>query len=517
MNSFKKNVGQRVVAVILTLLLVVTIIPVQAVSAATQTKATKVTIKNAIEVMNVGTTYTLKSKVSPKSATSKVTYTSSNKKVATVTKDGVIKAKKSGWVTITAKTSNGKKDQCKILVVSKYGYTSLQSKINLMLKADHIKYITINNLEKAATYKIEAGTYKDKTLAVNAPKSDVNNHATFKKIKLVDVKNGTWNEFAKGNNFVITDDEFSFNVKRSASVEKMSIKNTTNATITVTGTVKKLVTSGADSTLNLVVNKEIGTIEVSAKTNLVISGTADKVNVVVKAGAEGTTIKADNADAIQVDNQTKEEILVNGESNSSNDNTNDNNTTPGGTTGGSTGGTTGGTTGGSTSVTTELNGVYANNQTTYTVPSEITMDKVTEVVANAKKNNTTVSYTLAAVELAKVKNYYSLHEEKASLWNNPNWPGTRYENNSGYVKVGELKNGVRTVTSTVVDHGAEYISSADVKLNADSQFEVTVENGMFNSILKNPATIIIDTTNQTVAIQGYDLSDNVTIKVTYTK
>ena len=61
----------------------------------------------------------LKATVGPKSAGNKtVKWTSSNKKVATVTSKGVVKAKKEGTVTITAtaKDGSGKKATCKITV-----------------------------------------------------------------------------------------------------------------------------------------------------------------------------------------------------------------------------------------------------------------------------------------------------------------------------------------------------------------------------------------------------------------
>lgn len=53
---------------------------------------------------------------SPISATDKLTWTSSNKKVATVNKKGKIVAKKKGSCVVTLKSSNGKKVTCKVKV-----------------------------------------------------------------------------------------------------------------------------------------------------------------------------------------------------------------------------------------------------------------------------------------------------------------------------------------------------------------------------------------------------------------
>ncbi|MCR5474265.1 MAG: Ig-like domain-containing protein [Lachnospiraceae bacterium] len=68
-----------------------------------------------------GKTYKLKAKVIPTNATNRtVTWSSSNKKVATVSKKGVVKAKKPGKATIIVTTKDGKKKaRCKITVKKK--------------------------------------------------------------------------------------------------------------------------------------------------------------------------------------------------------------------------------------------------------------------------------------------------------------------------------------------------------------------------------------------------------------
>ena len=86
------------------------------------TPVTKVKLNKTKSTMTVGKKQTLKATVTPKKASSKaVVWKSSNKKVATVTSKGVVKAKKAGTVTITAtaKDGSGKKAACKITVKKK--------------------------------------------------------------------------------------------------------------------------------------------------------------------------------------------------------------------------------------------------------------------------------------------------------------------------------------------------------------------------------------------------------------
>lgn len=63
-----------------------------------------------------GATYTLKTTVSPSGVYAKYTFVSTNKKVATVTSNGKIVAKKAGKTTIVVKTQNGKRRTCTVTV-----------------------------------------------------------------------------------------------------------------------------------------------------------------------------------------------------------------------------------------------------------------------------------------------------------------------------------------------------------------------------------------------------------------
>lgn len=79
-------------------------------------KSTKVKLNRSKATLKVGKTLKLKATIAPKKSTDNVTFSSSRKKVATVSSRGVVTAKKKGTAKITVKTTSGKKAVCKITV-----------------------------------------------------------------------------------------------------------------------------------------------------------------------------------------------------------------------------------------------------------------------------------------------------------------------------------------------------------------------------------------------------------------
>lgn len=128
----------------------------------------KVTVKQPVKSIKLnktsatlkkGKSLTLKATISPSSANNKaVTWTSSNKKVATVTSKGVVKAVGNGTATITvkAKDGSGKKATCKI-TVGTTNITPTYKKVELTLDnwQDYIKKIEIPYYETNAFGEFE--------------------------------------------------------------------------------------------------------------------------------------------------------------------------------------------------------------------------------------------------------------------------------------------------------------------------------------------------------------------------
>ena len=80
-------------------------------------EAESVSLDKTEATVSVGRTLQLKVTVSPETATDKsVTWKSSNEKIATVDKDGLVTGVSSGEATITVTTTNGKTAECRIIV-----------------------------------------------------------------------------------------------------------------------------------------------------------------------------------------------------------------------------------------------------------------------------------------------------------------------------------------------------------------------------------------------------------------
>lgn len=82
--------------------------------------------KSGTVELNIGSTMLLQTTLQPATAKTTFTWTSSAKKIATVSASGLVTGVKEGTVTITVKTANGKKDTVKIKVVDPYKPTSIE-------------------------------------------------------------------------------------------------------------------------------------------------------------------------------------------------------------------------------------------------------------------------------------------------------------------------------------------------------------------------------------------------------
>ena len=128
---------------------------------------TKVTLNKTKLTLGAKEKFTLKATVKPNNATSKkVSWNSSNKKVATVSSKGVVTTKKTGKVTITAK-ADGKSKKCTITVKKAPKKITLNAKRKTLKKGKTFK-IKAKLPKNTASYKITYKTSNKKVATVSA-------------------------------------------------------------------------------------------------------------------------------------------------------------------------------------------------------------------------------------------------------------------------------------------------------------------------------------------------------------
>ncbi|MDF2486948.1 MAG: hypothetical protein K0R46_3116, partial [Herbinix sp.] len=166
----------------------------------------------------------------------------------------------SEWATIKVASSQG------------IATATTQEQLNKSLVADDIERIELST-DKAILLTIPRGNYDKKTLIVNTPNADIENHGIFKEIMIKAIKDSTWIEYANGNIVNLSDETASFVIKEGINV-------------------KRIVIDRADSQLNIVINGAVEQIVVLQPTSINLSGSGAQVPVTVEASAGGSAITA---------------------------------------------------------------------------------------------------------------------------------------------------------------------------------------------------------------------------------
>lgn len=161
-------------------------------------KAKKVTISlnKKKHTLQIGKTLKLKAKVKPAKKKKNVTFKSSNKRIASVTKKGVVKGKKKGKATITAKIKGTKKKAtCKITVIKKKTPTPKPTPRPPVVTTVPVSAVTLDK----TSLDMYAGTTETLTATVT-PANATNKVITWRTSddKVATVKNGTITALAKG-------------------------------------------------------------------------------------------------------------------------------------------------------------------------------------------------------------------------------------------------------------------------------------------------------------------------------
>lgn len=132
-----------------------------------QPQASSVKLDKKKITMGVKEKVRLKASVLPAQADQKVTFTSSNKKVAVVGKNGKITAKKAGKTTITVRTANGKKAVCRVTVKKAPKKVALKASQKVLKRGKSMK-LKVVLPKKTASFKRIFRSSRPKVVTVSA-------------------------------------------------------------------------------------------------------------------------------------------------------------------------------------------------------------------------------------------------------------------------------------------------------------------------------------------------------------
>lgn len=293
----KKNLIKKVFAVSLSIAMACSFLPT-ANPVTASAAAPFVTLKTTFKTLKVGQKYQMTLKNNTINWKIRKVETT-NKPIATVygktTKQVMIKGKSEGRATIRVhvrtterKKNNTKTLRCRVKVVPAQTTTpeptqteatvTTPEELTTALSNTNIAKITIKPAG-AVNFTIPQATYSNVDLVVDAPQSDIDNSATFKSVRIDNIKAETWTERGKNNTFDIRAAKASIKVEEGAVVSRITLNK-------------------ADAELNVVLNKGTVTgINLSTKGKLNVSGTkadgAAAIAISVAAEAADSAITTD--------------------------------------------------------------------------------------------------------------------------------------------------------------------------------------------------------------------------------
>ena len=256
---------------------------------------TGVTVSPTSATLGIGDTKTIKATVKPSDATTKtVTWSSSNKSVATVTSAGKVTAVAKGSATITAKTKDGSfKATCKITVNSSVKVTGVTlDKTSITLKKGAATVITPTVKPTNATNKEVTWSSSNKEIAYVSSAGKVSAYADGTATITCKTKDGGYTATCKVtvNTPVtgITLNKTSATINKGKTIQlKATIKpeDATNKGITWTSSNTSVATV---STAGKVTGKAKGTATITAKTK--DGGYKATCKVTVKLGVNSISV-----------------------------------------------------------------------------------------------------------------------------------------------------------------------------------------------------------------------------------
>lgn len=245
--------------------------------------------------------------VKPENATNKnVIWTSSDEKIAKVSDHGVVTpVAKEGQAKITATLIDGKathKAVCEVTIVSGVQVTSAQQLQNVLEDDDTYDAIYFESEEEqdiVLPAQEDEKKFEDTKLQINAPKATVTNHIKFKEIKILNISQDTYIEYAN-NTLTIAAKKSHIIIKEGAEVELKIDEQVDEIKVDKYGDIKNVVIkSEGKITLQGSPSQKAIPVTVDAKAKIYTAYRLtivanEKAVLILKSGSEGTSVTTKN-------------------------------------------------------------------------------------------------------------------------------------------------------------------------------------------------------------------------------
>jgi len=231
----------------------------------TKVEPTSITLNKTTATIEVGSTVTLTATIAPSDATDKtVTWSSSNTNIATVS-NGVVTAKATGTVTITARTSNGKTATANITI------NRLATSITLTPGSYSVKKGDIINL----TATVLPADTTDKTVIWSSSNTNIatvsNGKVTTKSAGTVTITAQTSNGKKATSTISVLEVATGINITSVKPLIHIGEKVGVSAAVTPSNAVDKTITWSSSNTAVASIDKNTGLITAKAKGNATIT------------------------------------------------------------------------------------------------------------------------------------------------------------------------------------------------------------------------------------------------------
>ena len=247
--------------------------------------------------------------VSPSNATNKkVTYSSSNTSVATVSSTGVVTPVSVGKATITAKSANGKKATCTVTVSPRTATAKTGAELRDLLESGEIFDKVMLSTQESGTIQIQSDADLTGTeLVVDAPNATVENYVAFKSITIENIASDTYREFSLNSIFLKAQSSHLI-VEKGASVKVNIESNVKNANVEMNGIISELhvrtlgnVYLSGTNTNSFLDTNVYSAATISTSIPLNIRATA-QATFILHPGSEGTSAVVNDATCIPLIN-----------------------------------------------------------------------------------------------------------------------------------------------------------------------------------------------------------------------